>query len=102
MVQNLQPVGSVDWSEYGGDSWYIVEEINDLMDEPIIVNVSYGGDRIVYPEEDGDWKFIAELEREADYFFDRTDELAKQQDEYFVVNIPGDDKSRYLFTEAEE
>ena len=100
-MQNLQPVGTVHWSDEAGDPWFVQEELNEEMGEPLIASPLFGGERIVYPKEDGDWVFLAHLEEDESYFYDRTDEYAKESDEYFVVDIAGED-GRFLFTEGEE
>ena len=96
-MQNLQPVGTVDWSGDYGDPWVMQEEINEQMGDATIVNVLYGEDRLVYPTEDGEWIFVAELEQDADYFYDRTDEMGEGMDEFFVLDVAGED-GRFLFT----
>jgi hypothetical protein len=108
MVQNLQPVGTVEWSDNAGDPYFTSEELNGVLHEeneemnsPFVVSVLFGGDRIVYPDEDGDWTFLAQFEEDESYFYDRTDEFARESDEYFVVDIAGAD-GRFLFVENEE
>lgn len=101
MMQNLQPVGTVDWSDGYGDSWIIQEEINEEMGETVLVSVAFGEDYIVVPDEDGDWAFVGALERDIDYFFDRTAEMAKGLDEFFILEIAGEG-DRYLYTKVEE